>query len=123
MRIVVDLPAPLGPSRPTQVPTGTSRSRPLTAVIGPYRLTAPRSRMASSPVTPPRMPARSGRGHRLVPEAEGSDEGVLVRPEPRVRGQLLQQLRVPPSEHNVVGLERLAQKLDGLGHRLSPALL
>ena len=32
-RIVVDLPAPFGPSRPTQVPSGTSRSRPSTAVI------------------------------------------------------------------------------------------
>ena len=35
IRIVVDLPAPLGPSRPTHVPSGTSRSRPSTAVIGP----------------------------------------------------------------------------------------
>src|SRR5207237_7531277 len=34
-RIVVDLPAPLGPSRPTQVPTGTSRPSRSTAVIGP----------------------------------------------------------------------------------------
>jgi hypothetical protein len=35
MRIVVDLPAPLGPSRPTHVPVGTSRSSPATAVISP----------------------------------------------------------------------------------------
>ena len=32
-RIVVDLPAPLGPSRPRQMPSGTSRSRPSTAAI------------------------------------------------------------------------------------------
>ena len=33
--IVVDLPAPLGPSRPTHVPAGTSRSRPSTATMSP----------------------------------------------------------------------------------------
>ena len=43
-RIVVDLPAPLGPSRPTQVPSGTSRSRWSTAVRAPKRLTTPRRR-------------------------------------------------------------------------------
>src|SRR3954468_21702891 len=48
IRIVVLLPAPLGPSSPTHVPTGTSRSRPSTAVIGPKRLTTPRRRMARS---------------------------------------------------------------------------
>src|SRR5918997_2375596 len=44
--IVVDFPAPLGPSRPTHVPCGTSRSRPSTAVMPPKRLTAPRRLMA-----------------------------------------------------------------------------
>jgi hypothetical protein len=34
-RIVVDFPAPLGPSKPTQVPSGTSRSSPSTAVMAP----------------------------------------------------------------------------------------
>ncbi len=48
--IVVDLPAPLGPSRPTHIPNGTSRSRPSTAVIGPNRLTNPRSLIADSTV-------------------------------------------------------------------------
>src|SRR5919202_4276925 len=51
MRIVVDLPAPFGPSRPTHVPWGTSRSSPSTAVIRPYRLTTPRSLMASAALT------------------------------------------------------------------------
>ena len=46
-RIVVDLPAPLGPSRPRQMPSGTSRSRPSTAVIGPNLLTTPRSSIAA----------------------------------------------------------------------------
>jgi hypothetical protein len=35
IRIVVVLPAPFGPSKPTQVPYGTSRSSPSTAVIAP----------------------------------------------------------------------------------------
>ena len=45
--IVVDLPAPLGPSRPTQDPTGRVRSRPPTAVSSPNRFTKPRIRIAS----------------------------------------------------------------------------
>src|SRR3954453_17601485 len=56
IRIVVDLPAPVGPSRPTHVPAGTSRSRPSTAVMRPKRLTTPRRRMASS-LTPHRYHA------------------------------------------------------------------
>src|SRR4051812_31066763 len=44
--IVVDLPAPFGPSSPTHLPNGTSRSSPSTAVIGPNLLTKPRSLMA-----------------------------------------------------------------------------
>src|SRR2546423_8196178 len=57
--MVVDFPAPLGPSSPTHVPYGTSRSRPSTAVMGerpvptPYRLTTPRSLIADSLMTRP----------------------------------------------------------------------
>src|SRR6185437_14758269 len=47
IRIVVDLPAPLGPSSPKQTPCGTTRSRPSTAVIWPKRLTTPRSSIAA----------------------------------------------------------------------------
>ena len=46
-RIVVDLPAPFGPSRPRQMPFGTSRSRPSTAVIGPNLFTTPCSSIAA----------------------------------------------------------------------------
>ena len=63
-RIVVDLPAPLGPSRPTHVPSGTSRSRWSTAVSSPKRLTTPRRLRAG---TPPRMSgggAQFGTGSR-----------------------------------------------------------
>src|SRR6476620_2152388 len=79
--------------------------------------------MASSRVTASRMPARSERRHGVVPETERADEGVLVRPQAGVRRQLLQPLRVPAAEHDVFGLERLAQQLDGLGHRLAPLLV
>src|SRR5215218_4850435 len=44
--IVVDLPAPFGPSRPTHVPSGTSRSSPSTAVMSPKRFVTPRRRIA-----------------------------------------------------------------------------
>ena len=49
--IVVDLPAPFGPSSPTHVPYGTSRSRPSTAVSGPNRFTRPRMLIANCSVT------------------------------------------------------------------------
>ena len=67
-RIVVDLPAPLGPSRPTHVPSGTSRSRPSTAVIAPKRLTTPRRRMARARHAPGchAASAQFGTGSRAV---------------------------------------------------------
>src|SRR5215212_1921254 len=48
MRMVVDLPAPLGPSSPRQIPSGTSRSSPSTATMSPKDLRTPRSWMAGS---------------------------------------------------------------------------
>src|SRR5262245_14521726 len=50
--MVVDLPAPLGPSRPRQMPFGTSRSRPSTAVIGPNLFTTPCSSIAAKTGSP-----------------------------------------------------------------------
>src|SRR4051794_31924019 len=63
-RMVVDLPAPLGPSRPTQVPSGTSRSRWSTAVSAPKRLTAPAKRSASTPRRVSCRDAQFGTGSR-----------------------------------------------------------
>src|SRR5690348_14538175 len=82
MRIVVDLPAPLGPSRPTQVPAGRSRSRPSTAVIGPKRLTTPRSRMARSLTSrhgASRAPAEAGGGHTILRRVVLAREHVVER--------------------------------------------
>ncbi len=39
MRIVVDLPAPLGPSRPNDSPGATSNEMPSTAAVSLYFLT------------------------------------------------------------------------------------
>ncbi len=44
--MVVDLPAPLGPSRPNTVPGATAKLSPLSAVTSPYSLTRPFASMA-----------------------------------------------------------------------------
>ena len=46
MRTTVVFPAPLGPSRPSTVPAGTSKSTPSTARTSPKRFTRPSTRMA-----------------------------------------------------------------------------
>src|SRR5579862_2029058 len=46
MRIVVVLPAPLGPRKPKKQPRGTSRFSPSTAALEPYTLRRFRTRMA-----------------------------------------------------------------------------
>src|SRR3954452_9504337 len=89
--IVVDFPAPLGPSSPTHVPKGTSRSRPSTAVREPNRLTTPRRRMALSMLF--RLPA----GGELIvsDDADGRETlqqllvDALVRLLERSRAQLV----------------------------------
>ncbi len=48
MRMVVVLPAPLGPMKPQSEPRGTSRSSSDTAVVAPKVLVTPRRRMAES---------------------------------------------------------------------------
>jgi hypothetical protein len=48
MRIVVDLPQPLGPRKPNTSPRRTSRSMPSTAVKSPKRLTNCCTTMAAS---------------------------------------------------------------------------
>src|SRR5690606_4104614 len=54
IRIVVDLPAPLGPRKPCTSPRATSRSRPSRAVTFPYFLVTPEMSMAGdSPLAGP----------------------------------------------------------------------
>src|SRR6185503_11943684 len=80
--MVVDLPAPLGPSRPRQMPRGTSRSSPSTAVIEPNRLTTPRSWMAGVLTVPTlrdrdREAAPRGSGDRGLRRRVGPDHDEL----------------------------------------------
>src|SRR4051794_3650568 len=95
-RMVVDLPAPLGPSRPTQVPSGTSRSRWSTAVRSPKRLTTPCKRSAGG--TPRRVScgyAQFGTGSRPNQSLEERQVGD-------------QRLGVPlDAEREAVALDRL----------------
>src|SRR5215207_6238668 len=49
MDTAVVFPAPLGPSSPRTVPSGTVRSRPVRATRSPYLLTRPRDSMAPRP--------------------------------------------------------------------------
>ena len=48
MRIVVDLPDPLGPRKPVTVPGRTSKDRSLTATTLPKRFERPRASITSS---------------------------------------------------------------------------
>jgi hypothetical protein len=48
MRIVVDLPAPLGPRKPVTRPGSTVKSMPLTAVRSPYVLVSPSARIIAA---------------------------------------------------------------------------
>ncbi len=47
-RIVVDLPAPLGPTKPVTSPGRTTKDRPSTATVRPYRLRNPRTSIDGS---------------------------------------------------------------------------
>src|SRR3954447_7941913 len=48
MRIVVDLPAPLGPRKPVTTPGSTVNVRPSTAVLSPYRFVRPSALIMSA---------------------------------------------------------------------------
>ena len=73
MRIVLVLPAPLGPRKPKASPGATSKSMASTAVKSPKRLVSPRAWMSAvgesvdTPAMVPRMPRPPARAVR--PEA------------------------------------------------------
>src|SRR5207244_3791776 len=67
----VVLPAPLGPSTPTTLPVGTSRSTPFSATVSPKRLTRPFAWIASDiPNKPPEVPWRAEKWARINKRAE-----------------------------------------------------
>ena len=74
--IVVDLPAPLGPSSPKQVPSGTSRSSPSTAVIGAVALDG----AAQADREGGQAADASGRPTALRGELHGAAHADLVAP-------------------------------------------
>src|SRR5258708_20285585 len=64
MRIVVDLPAPLGPSRAKTEPAETSRLTPSSATtLSPYRLTRSRASIAADLPMFEVIPEKQGRSH------------------------------------------------------------
>src|ERR1700759_5341990 len=83
IRIVVDLPAPLGPSSPRQMPFGTVRSRWSTAVSSPNRLTTERSSIAAggavSSIVSNIRAGRSARGRRRERRRAVLGRVVVVR--------------------------------------------
>src|SRR5215469_3735522 len=52
IRIVVDLPAPLGPRNPVTTPGRTVKVSPSTAVFDPYRFVSPRTSIMNTPFRP-----------------------------------------------------------------------
>src|SRR4051812_18794195 len=109
--MVVDLPAPFGPSSPTHVPWGTSRSSPSTAVIAPKRLTTRRRRMAggaAATTLPGWQAASGGSGH----EREARPRGRVDEPgeQREVLAAVDHRLRVPLDAHQ----ERPRRVLDRL---------
>src|SRR5581483_6251905 len=63
------------------------------------------------------------RGRVLVPEEEAPAERILVRAEPHVLRQLVDELRVAAAEHDVVRLQRGRERGDRSDDILAPALL
>ncbi|CNG42067.1 Uncharacterised protein [Mycobacterium tuberculosis] len=72
--IVVDFPAPFGPSSPMQIPAGTSRSSPSTAVKPPNRFTTPR-RLIAAASAPSRAAAIWARC-KVIPLTLGTGAGA-----------------------------------------------
>src|SRR5438445_4714188 len=86
-------------------------SRPGSA-RAPTRRRSPRRGPSSMPRHPP-----------VVPEAEATEEGVLVVAEPGSRRKLLELRRVSTADHDLVRLERCTEACDHVQHVRPPALL
>src|SRR3954451_23930638 len=77
MRMVVDLPAPVGPRKPKKLPRGTSRSTPSTAALSPYNLRRPRTRMAGDILQFYLSDFKASEGEREVARIAGGRETAL----------------------------------------------
>ena len=65
MRIVVDLPAPLGPTKPVTRPGLTVKERSSTASVLPYRLLSPCASMVASMT----LKVRGAGARRIAPRS------------------------------------------------------
>src|SRR5206468_1076126 len=72
---------------------------------------------------PRRGPSSMPRHPRAVPEAEATEESVLVVAEPGSRWKLRELRRVSTADHDLVRLERCPEALEHVQHVLPPALL
>ena len=84
MRIVVDLPDPLGPRKPVTVPGRTSKDRSSTATTLPNRLDSPRAS-----ITPSALHGAMSFGYR----GESRSEGCRLV-------SLRSRELAPPADHN-----------------------
>src|SRR5207244_4276120 len=73
--------------------------------------------------SPRRGPSSMPRHPRAVPEAEATEEGVLVVAEPGSRWKLLELRRVSTADHDLVRLERCTEACDHVQNVRPPALL
>ena len=77
MLSVVVLPAPFGPTRPKNEPTGMSRDSPLTAILRSKRLYRPRMETAAR---------GSGGGSVATAGREGTDDDAVRAGKPPICG-------------------------------------
>src|SRR5258705_3454216 len=130
IRIVVDLPAPLGPRKPVTMPGWTTKSRPSTASLSPYRLLRVSTSIMDcppsvTPVTPAQPTLGTSRriGHRPtrqnppLPRMPQGVPGIVAQAYGRTRGVLPQDwgLRPGPGPGIGFGAARLAVVAPGPG--------
>src|SRR5699024_6299955 len=90
IRIVVDLPAPLGPRNPVTIPGSTAKVRSSTASVGPYRLVNPSTLIMGTMMHDPAAgkqqdgPGKSRTTDRGRARARQSRAGEEARPQNRL---------------------------------------
>src|SRR6478736_6443682 len=123
MRIVLDLPAPLGPRKPNASPRCTSTSMPSTAVKSPNRLVSPRARSRMSSPTGWTLVERTDGLHGVCRRGgDGSATRRLVEAVATVVGHVH---RVAQREPDVArwqpGVERLLRRAAAQGGHVGGA--
>src|SRR6186713_1416568 len=80
IRMVVVLPAPLGPRKPRISPRATEKERSLMARVGPYDLVSPSTSIIAGRLPGETLQPFAGRGERgvLLREAEADDRPAIL---------------------------------------------